>query len=204
MKVNRRHKSSRNQDISSTTEATPKTARMVNTRASENLASEEDVFAQLVNDEVARTQDTTTQASFKALIEKQVAIRTRADGSVNWEKVAKGALKWASSTKQNLIAKEDAEKIYSRTFNAAQIDTDTESLDDTSNSKAVLSRDVAFEKARVKLEKMISGESETPIRNLTEKVTASLLSGTNSSTSSSESSSSSIEDIILSNINFQI
>lgn len=173
---------------------------MLSTREAATTASEEDVFAQLVNDEVTRTQSSTVQTSFQELVAKQLKIRTREDGSVNMEKVMKGALKWASSQKQNLISSEDADKIYSRTFCAAQLDSNTEALDDSSVAAATVNRDTAFEKARVKLEKLVSGETEMPVRDIHELVTSSL----SSSQTTKKVVDSSIEEILLSNDNFQI
>ncbi len=203
MEIGRTRKSSKANGISETDSDTPKTARMVKQRDTANIASEEDVFAQLVNDEIARTTDSDTQASFKALVDKQIAIRTRADGTVNWEKVAKGALKWASNEKNKLISKDDAEGIYSRTFCASQLDSNTDCLDDKSVSSAAMNSDIAFDKARVKLEKLISNQLETPARSLTELVTSSLGSGSNSANIKS-SAKDDLADILLSKDNFQI
>lgn len=203
MRISRRKNSQTNQVSASEGESnslTPKTARMVSNRETASTASEEDVFAQLVNDEVTRTQSTTVQASFQELVQKQLKIRTRADGSVNMEKVMKGALKWASSQKQNLISSDDADKIYSRTFSAAQLDSNTEALDDSSVSGATMNRDAAFDKARVKLEKLISGESELPIRDLHELVTASV----SSAITPKKVVNNTIEDILLSNKTYEI
>lgn len=200
MHIGRTRKSSTANDISESTGDSPKTARMVKTRETANVSSEEDVFARLVSDEIARTKDSDSQASFKALIDKQIAIRTRADGTVNWEKVAKGALKWASSEKQNVLSRDEAEQIYSRSFCAAQLDSNTDSLDDNSVSGATMNTDLAFEKARVKLEKLISNQAQTPARSLSEKVT----SLSTQSTTSTDSGANDLSDIVLSNINFQI
>ena len=175
-------------------------SRVIQKRDTATTASEEDVFSRLVSDEVTRTQSATTQTEFAKLVEKQLKIRTRADGSVNWEKVMKGALKWASNDKQKLITSDDAEKIYSRTFAAAQLDSNSSSLDDSSVSAAVMSRDLAFTKARTSLEKMVSGEIATPTRSLLEKATSSVAN----SYKTQKNSDDNLKDIILSNIDFQI
>lgn len=203
MRIGARRKSQANQVSADGEGALVKTTRAATTADTATTASEEDVFARLVSEEVTRTQSSEIQTKFQELVDKQLRIRTRADGSVNMEKVMKGALKWASNEKQALMTRDDAEKIYSRTFDAAQLDSNTEVLDDSSVSGATMNRDAAFEKARVKLEKLVSGETETPVRNLNELVTSSILS-MKKTDSSNEETSDSIEDILLSNSYFQI
>lgn len=203
MRISHRKNSQTNQvaaDDDSSSPASLKTSRKISTRETATTASEEDVFARLVNDEITRTQTTTTQTSFQELVNKQLKIRTRADGSVNMEKVMKGALKWASSEKQKLISTDDADKIYSRTFCAAQLDSNTDALDDSTVAGATANRDMAFEKSRVKLEKLISGAAELPIRDIKELATSSLGSSQNTKKIVEDS----IENILLSNENFQI
>ena len=177
MKVHSQHKEQENRLVKqkrSATEGsqTPSTSKL-SSATSANQVSEEDVFARLVNDEISRTLGSEGVEKFKALVDKQIRERTRDDGSINLEKVMKGALKWASNEKQGVLSRADAQKIYSSSFQASQLDSNTEILDDTSVQGATLDSDTAFSKARVAMEQIVSGKSSIAERDLMERSTAS-------------------------------
>jgi hypothetical protein len=177
MKVNGHSKEQENQQVKQRRSAkessqTTSTAALT-TSTSANQVSEEDVFARLVNDEISRTLGSEGVEKFKALVDKQIKDRTRDDGTVNLEKVMKGALKWASNEKHAVLSRADAQKIYSNTFQAAQLDNNTDILDDTSVQGATLDSDTAFSKARVSLEQIVSGKTTLPERDIMERSTAS-------------------------------
>jgi len=123
--------------------------------------------------EIRKTLGADGSEKFKALVDKQIKLRTRDDGSINLEKVMKGALKWASNDKQGVLSRADAQKIYSSTFQASQLDTQADVLDDSSVAGATLDSDSAFSKARVALEQIVSGKLVTTERDLMERSTAS-------------------------------
>ncbi len=177
MKVHRHEKEHENQLVKqkrsvSDGSQTPSTGKLT-TQTSANQVSEEDVFARLVNDEISRTLGSEGVEKFKALVDKQIKERTREDGSINLEKVMKGALKWASNEKQGVLSRADAQKIYSTSFQASQLDNNTEILDDTSVKGATLDSDTAFSKARVAMEQIVSGKIAMSERDLMERSTAS-------------------------------
>ena len=66
-----------------------------------------------------------------------------------------------------------SQKIYSSSFQASQLDSNTEILDDTSVQGATLDSDTAFSKARVAMEQIVSGKSTIAERDLMERSTAS-------------------------------
>jgi hypothetical protein len=148
------------------------TSALLTTESAKSV-SEEDVFARLVNDEVQRTLGAEGKARFDELVQKQLQIRTRSDGSVNLEKVYKGALKWASNEKHSILSRDSAQQIYSNTFNASQLDNNHQVLDDASVKSATAESSVAFEKARVSLEMIVSNQQTAPVRDLMERATAS-------------------------------
>lgn len=130
--------------------------------------SEEELFADIVKREVKRTKTSDEFTTFETLVANHVKERTRDDGFINWEKVGKGALRGA--VKKELLTREEAQQIYSRSFAAAQLDSDSDTLlDSIGSSKATMQSDQALNKSQVTLEKLIAGTQTLTIRDLKER-----------------------------------
>ena len=151
----------------------------------ENTVNEEELFSGLVKERVRNLKGDDDYAKFQSILDSKSESMRRADGYVPWEDVAKGALKEAVS--QKLISEDEAVKIYSESFSAAQLDSNENALydgrgGDGDTTIATLDYEAALALALGRFEKFDSGEQAAVTRDLNEPS-----NGTSGSVSSPES-----------------
>lgn len=133
--------------------------------------SEEELFAALLQERVASTQGEEAAIAFNDLFEAHKSSLQQAKGFVPFEDAAKNALR--DLRDQELISAEDADKVYSEAFSAAQLDGNVTALfddrgGDNDPTIAVQVLEQALLASRVKIEQFDAGEESAEIRSLDE------------------------------------
>lgn len=132
--------------------------------------SEEELFAGVIGERLsAKNPELATK--YKELLDKEKAARTKPDGYVPVEDAAKAAL--ATLARDGGITEEDGNKIYSESFAAAQLDSNTSALFDGKGGPgdptiAVETMEKALLAAKLKLEQFASGGATFEDRQLGE------------------------------------
>lgn len=133
--------------------------------------SEEELFAALLQERVTALKGAETGAKFAELMNESRAALTKPDGYFSYEDSAKASLR-ALRDGGDLTA-EEADKLYSEAFSAAQLDGDTSALFDDRGGPgdATVATQVleqALLASRVMIEKYTNGEEEAAARSLDE------------------------------------
>lgn len=133
--------------------------------------SEEDLFAALVSERIKKTKGEEEGAKFQQSLEAKKNEMRKGDGHTPMEDAAKAAL--IEARESGVLSKEEADKIYSEAFAAAQLDSNTGVLFDGKGGPndatiAVASLEEALAGSRVKMEKFDSGSEKAPERSVDE------------------------------------
>lgn len=136
-----------------------------------NQVSEEALFASIVQERIASLKGDEVGTSFSAMIDKHKSALAKPDGYIPLEDAAKGALKELRSGGK--ITAEEADKIYSQAFAAAQLDSNTEALFDdrgggSDTTVAVSAVDAAIVGSKALVEKFDAGSEQVTMRSLDE------------------------------------
>lgn len=133
--------------------------------------SEEDLFSALVLERFEKTKGTEGAAKFKELVAAKSNAMRKGDGYVPVEDATKAAI--IEARQAGLVSKEEADKIYSQAFAAAQLDDNKGALFDSRGDAndatiAVASIEQALASSRVLLEKFDSGAEAPTLRSVDE------------------------------------
>ena len=136
-----------------------------------NNVNEEELFAAVVRERVTALKGEEAGAKYGELFEEHKASMARGDGYVPVEKAAKAALRGLVEAED--LTSEEADKLYSESFSASQLDSNTNALFDGRGSGedatvAVDSLESALAAAKLMIEKYESGEEVAPERSLNE------------------------------------
>lgn len=136
----------------------------------ENKVSEEALFAGIVRERVAKLKGEDVAKEYDTLLDKAKTAATHGDFTC-MEEAAKSALKDLRS--QSKITAEEADQIYSESFAASQLDSNSDALyDDRGGANdatiAVDTMEAALLAARTKIEKFDSKEDKAATRSLDE------------------------------------
>lgn len=136
---------------------------------SDNAAevNEEQLFAALIFERLNSSAGAEVANQFKDLLESKANSFRRSNGNTSYEDAARGALK--ELAKQGVISVEDADKVHSEAFQAAQLDTNTEALFDSIGggndaTRAVMSLEDALVAAKGMLDKLLNSSVELTSR----------------------------------------
>lgn len=137
----------------------------------ENIVSEEELFAGMVQQRIKETKGDETAEKYKAELDKVAGQMKKADGFVPWEDAAKAALR--SIKESGVVTEEEAQKIYSESFAASQLDSNTDTLFDGrggagDTTVAFLEMNAALEKAKAQIEAFAKDPSLLKMRDLSE------------------------------------
>lgn len=126
-----------------------------------NNINEEELFAALIHERVATLKGEEAAAEYQKAFESSKQANTRADGYVNVEQAANDAL--SGLVGQGLLTEEEAGKVRSDSFAAAQLDDKHDVLYDGRGSGddptiAVMEMEAALLQARTTLQQLESGE----------------------------------------------
>jgi hypothetical protein len=139
-----------------------------------NKVSEEDLFSALIQERIKKEKGDDALKAFQELLAKTKQSMTKSDGYIPVEDATKAALiKFQTEGK---LTAEEADKMYSESFAAAQLDGNTEVLFDNRGGPndptiAVATIEQALMGSRVKLDKFDSGAEKAPLRSLLEPST---------------------------------
>lgn len=133
-----------------------------------NNVNEEELFAGLVLERVYALKGQETGDAFRGVLDQHKTLNTGNGGYVFNEKAARDALK--AFQESGKLTVEEADKIHSEAFSAAQLDDNKTALFDSIGgandpTRAVASIDVALAGAKALIEKYTAG-TEAPPQNL--------------------------------------
>jgi hypothetical protein len=133
--------------------------------------SEEDLFAALVSERIKKAKGEEQGTKFQETLEAKKNEMRKGDGYIPMEDAAKAAL--VEARESGILSKEEADKIYSEAFAAAQLDANTGVLFDgrggpNDTTVAVASLEEALAGSRGILEKFDSGAEKAPERSVDE------------------------------------
>lgn len=137
----------------------------------QNKVSEEDVFSALVQQRIKQEKGDDALQTFQDLLTKSRDSHKKADGFVPLEDATKDALRKFRDS--GAISNEEADKIYSQSFAAAQLDSNKDSLFDNrggagDSSIAVASLEEALLASRTVFTAFDSGAETAAVRSLDE------------------------------------
>lgn len=137
----------------------------------ENIVSEEELFAGMVQQRIKETKGEEAVEKYKAELDKVVAQMKKADGFVPWEDAAKSALRTFRDAGE--LTEEEAQKIYSEAFASSQLDGNTDTLFDGrggpgDTTVAFLEMTAALEKAKAQIEAFGKDPTLLKMRDLSE------------------------------------
>jgi hypothetical protein len=138
---------------------------------SANNISEEELFAGVLQERVKGLKGSEIESKFTELLNKEKDRLRKPDGYIPFEDAAKSALKQLRDG--GSLTKEEADQIYSESFAAAQLDTNTEVLFDNRGGDndptiAVQQLEQALLGARTTLEGFVTDASKVKPRSLDE------------------------------------
>lgn len=130
--------------------------------------SEEELFAALVQERVAAVKGDETAVQFKQALDTASLTPTRYAGHIAWEDAATSALQ--SMVSSDALTVDEANKIYSEAFDAAQLDANTDMVWDNMGgandpSIAVDTMDAALTAARLKITSFADGTAAATERS---------------------------------------
>jgi hypothetical protein len=159
-------------------------------KKSSKEVSEEELFSLSVKKQLTDLKGDSVAKEYQSLLD---ASKTRSDGRMQYETGAKTAL--AGLVSSGKLTGAEADKIFSQSFTASQLDSQTDSLwDDTGSAtdptKAVMAADLAITKISAALADIANGKLSVKSMGLSSSPTAvgASSSGTSSSSSSSNGS----------------
>lgn len=164
-----------------TTEEKPKDAKDFETFLKGVLApdaagnvSEEELFAGVVQQRIAELKGDELGTEYKSALDSQSTTLKKPDGYVPFEDAAKAALLGLQTSGK--LTEDEANKIYSEAFAAAQLDDNANALYDNRGGGndptiAVLAVDGAIGKARSVIDAYTGGKSSATLRSLSEAST---------------------------------
>lgn len=153
---------------------------------SAKTTNEEAVFSALIQKEVSETNNTDAIKKFEERIAKHRNILQHRAGYVSEEKAAKFALR--DLVRKHLVSKDDATKMYSTAFSAAQLDKDTNALNDGIGDSGSAKTSIAIGSAVKKLGTLLNSPQILALRNLGEGSTASASTASSTGTTTTPSS----------------
>ena len=127
---------------------------------SANNVNEEELFASLLTERIAKLKGNDAAAEYQELLETEKGLIQRADGYVSYETAAKNAL--SKMVASESLSKEEADQVHAEAFEGAQLDDNLEALYDGRGSEndptiAIMSMDSALEMARLRIEAFNDG-----------------------------------------------
>ena len=130
---------------------------------SANQVSEEELFAALISERLKNLKGEETASEYNSILSEKKNELMRADGYVPFEDAAKAALRKLGDLEK--ISSQEADQIYSQSFNAAQLDDNKNALYDNRGSAndptiATASLEQALFLARQMIEQYDNGETE--------------------------------------------
>lgn len=139
-----------------------------------NKVSEEELFSALVQERIKKAQGDGALGEFTTALDSCKSRMRKADGYVPIEEATKQALIEFREAKK--ISQEEADKIYSESFAAAQLDENKEALFDGRGGAndptiAVATMEQALLLSRAKIESFDSGAAKAEIRSVSEAAT---------------------------------
>jgi hypothetical protein len=139
-----------------------------------NKVSEEDLFSALIQERIKKEKGDDALKAFQELLATTKQSMAKSDGYIPVEDATKAAL--IKFQTQGKLTAEEADKMYSQSFAAAQLDGNTEVLFDNRGGPndptiAVATIEQALMGSRVKIEKFDSGAEKAPLRSLLEPST---------------------------------
>ncbi len=154
-------------------------------KKSSKEVSEEELFSHSVKKQVTDLKGDAVAKEYQSLLD---ANKTRSDGSMQYEAGAKKAL--AGLVSSGKLTQSEADKIFSQSFTASQLDSHTDSLWDATGSasdptKAVMAADLAITKICAALADIANGKLSVKSMGLSSSTVGASSSGTSSSSSSS-------------------
>ncbi len=160
-----------------------KTLRSLLVANKENKVSEEEVFSALVQERIKQEQGEEALGKFKELLTKSKDALRKPDGFVPVEDATKNALK--AFRESGAISAEQADKIYSQAFAAAQLDGNTAALFDDrggpgDSSVATSTLEQALLASRTKFENFAAGSEVAPTRSIMEESMGKIGAGSSS------------------------
>ncbi len=137
----------------------------------QNKVSEEDVFSALVQERIGKEKGQDALKTFQDLLKKSRDAHKKPDGFVPVEDATKDALRKFRDT--GAISKEEADKIYSQSFAAAQLDSNKDALFDNrggpgDSSVAVAGLEEALLASRTVFTAFDAGTETAAVRSLDE------------------------------------
>lgn len=139
-------------------------------RSGAKKADEEALFSSLVQDRVQKTDNIDALKKFDTRLTQHRKILAHQTGHVSEEKAAKFALR--DLVRNKILSKAEATDIYSKSFAAAQLDDDAETLSDgIGGPSAGLTAEAAVVKAGARMAAFDSGSETVVARNLGERTT---------------------------------
>lgn len=143
-------------------------------------SSEEELFAALSQEQVRSAKGDEAAQKYQEAFLKHAAAMKKGDGFVPAEDCAKAALKDLRSS--GVLSSEEADKIYSEAFAAAQLDDNAEALFDSRGGAgdttiAMAELEAALLGARVKLDEMAKDAKSLKTRSLDEASNSKFSSG---------------------------
>lgn len=136
-----------------------------------NMVSEEELFAGVVHERIKGLKGDEAAAKYDELLAKNKIANTRPDGKFSHEKSAVQALDQLVS--EGVLSEEESKKVYSEAFDAAQLDSNKDSLFDAYGGAndptvAVAQMESALSAAKLMIDKIASGEATSELRDLQE------------------------------------
>ncbi|MGI6523943.1 MAG: hypothetical protein ACOX2O_01410 [Bdellovibrionota bacterium] len=155
---------------------------------SANNVNEEELFASLLTERIAKLKGNDAAAEYQELLETEKGLIQRADGYVSYETAAKNAL--SKMVASESLSKEEADQVHAEAFEGAQLDDNLEALYDGRGSEndptiAIMSMDSALEMARLRIEAFNDGSqtADTSAHGLSNTTTTTKSSSTSNGTS---------------------
>lgn len=149
-----------------------------------NEVSEEALFAGVVGQRIDYTKGSVAATQYKDLLGKKLQELQTSSGYIPYEKAAKLALRELRDS--GTLTSSEADKIYTDSFRAAQLDSDLSALwDDRGGvndpTKSVASLDVALKSAKDIVDKIDAGNLALELRSLNEAALSSAIISKSSS-----------------------
>ena len=138
---------------------------------SANKVNEEELFAGLIQERIKTLKGDESESKFSEMFSSEKDNMRKADGFVPFEDAAKAALQKMRDSGE--LTAEEADKIYSESFSAAQLDSNTGALFDGRGGAgdvtiALQELEAALLSARTKMEKFDAGTESAEERSVNE------------------------------------
>lgn len=145
-----------------------------------NNVSEEDLFAGLVQERIKKLKGDGVADQYNTVLAEKRGVLTRSDGFVSSEGATVSALQ--AMVAQGALTTDEADKIYSQSFEAAQLDGNTDALYDSRGgpgdpTMAIDQLENALLAARMKIEQYDAGTAEAATRHVADGSTDGLGGG---------------------------